>query len=55
MSSTRAPQDPLFHLQQIYCCDPFRRHKKQIVKDLRVVGSKELASTVVKLYPGKYT
>ena len=54
MSSTRALQkDPLFDLHQIYCCDPFWRHKKRIVKDLHVVGSTELASTVVKLYPGK--
>ena len=54
MSSTRAPlKDPLFDLHQRYCCDPFRIHKKRIVKDLRFVGTKELASTVIKLYPGK--
>ena len=38
---------------QKYCCDPLKIHKKKISKDLRTVGPKELASSVVKLYPGK--
>ena len=38
---------------QKYCCDPLKIHKKKISKDLRTVSPKELASSVVKLYPGK--
>eukprot|EP00731_Ephydatia_muelleri_P007129 Em0003g1377a len=38
---------------QKYCCDPLKIHKKKISKDLRTVGPKELASSVVKLYPGQ--
>ena len=34
------------------CCDPFKTHKK-ITKDLQIVGSNELASSVVKLYHAK--
>ena len=35
-----------------YSCGPLKTHKKKITKDLRIVGSNELASSVVKLYPG---
>ena len=45
----------LFTLNQLSCCDPFKVHKKRLIKDLRVITLEEQIkySEICDLIPGQ--